>query len=133
MVSYQLIQADGTHPVKLIKWDGYNEFEKVAFEMFKMVSDKIFTVTKYISEKPVAFGMGVIEREYVGIYNIRVNENFRRKGFGQEIVNAILNNGKREGSKKAYLQVEIKNENATALYYKMGFKELYKYWYRKKF
>jgi ribosomal protein S18 acetylase RimI-like enzyme len=114
------------------KLHGPIEYRDVAFKMFEKVSNKIFSVQKIINKKSVAFGIGVVERDYVGIFNVFVNSEFRRKGYGEEIINTIINTGRKEGAEEAYLQVELKNHPAISLYNKMGFNVLYKYWYRKK-
>ena len=77
-------------------------------------------------------GYGVIERGFVGLFDIIVKEEFRGKGYGKEIVETILAKAKETGIKKAYLSVVNDNIIAKKLYGKLGFKETYKYWYRKK-
>jgi len=114
------------------KLHGPIEYRDVAFKMFEKVSDKIFSIQKIINKKSVAFGIGVVEMDYIGIFNIFVNPEFRRNGFGEEIINTIIDIGRKEGAEEAYLQVELNNHPAISLYNKIGFNVLYKYWYRKK-
>jgi ribosomal protein S18 acetylase RimI-like enzyme len=71
-----------------------------------------------------------IEKGFVGLFDIIVNEGFRGKGYGKEIVGAILAKAKEIGAKKAYLSVVNNNIIAKNLYEKIGFQEIYKYWYR---
>ena len=82
--------------------------------------------------RPVACGLCVIEREYVGLYNITVHEDYRKKGLGFTICSSLLNEAKRMGAKKAYLQVVDGNTLAIKLYHKLGFEDCYQYWYRVK-
>ncbi|QGH32891.1 GNAT family N-acetyltransferase [Gracilibacillus salitolerans] len=78
----------------------------------------------------LACGMGVLEEEWIGLYDIVTSEKHRNKGYGIELVFSILNWGKKHGAKKAYLQVMLNNTSAIGLYAKLGFSEVYKYWYR---
>ena len=77
-------------------------------------------------------GYGVIEKGFVGLFDIVVKEEYRGKGYGKEIVEAILTKANKTGIKKAYLSVVNNNIIAQNMYGKIGFKEIYKYWYRKK-
>jgi ribosomal protein S18 acetylase RimI-like enzyme len=43
-----------------------------------------------------------------------------------------MNWGKAHGAQTAYLQVMLDNPAGLALYRDLGFKEIYKYWYRVK-
>jgi ribosomal protein S18 acetylase RimI-like enzyme len=44
----------------------------------------------------------------------------------------MLSIGKARGAKYAYLQVQLDNKPALKLYSDIGFKEIYRYWYRVK-
>jgi ribosomal protein S18 acetylase RimI-like enzyme len=61
-----------------------------------------------------------------------VTKEFRGKGYGREIVETILTEAARLGAKNTYLQVDIDNPAALGLYEKLGYREIYRYWYRKK-
>lgn len=78
----------------------------------------------------VACGLGVLQSGTIGLFDIVTNPDFRRRGYGQEVVKSILAWGKENGAKMAYLQVMLNNPPALQLYAKLGFTELYQYWYR---
>jgi GNAT superfamily N-acetyltransferase len=80
----------------------------------------------------VACGYGAIERGWVGIFDIVVKEARRGRGLGEAVVRAILGEAARRGAERAYLQVVSGNAPAEALYDKLGFREAYRYWYRRK-
>ncbi len=101
-------------------------------EILKKNDHKNFYVFKKIDEKIVAGGLGVIEEDKLGIYNVFVSPNMRGKGYGEEVVKRIMIEGRRRNIEFAYLQVEKENKNAIKLYDKLGFKEIYCYWYRVK-
>ncbi|RKL67428.1 GNAT family N-acetyltransferase [Salipaludibacillus neizhouensis] len=78
----------------------------------------------------VACGRGVLEGEYIGLYDIITDEKYRYKGYGEKLVLQILQWGKESAAKFAYLQVMISNVPALNLYSKIGFEEKYSYYYR---
>ncbi len=80
----------------------------------------------------VGCGYGAIDSGWVGLFDIAVAEDMRRRGYGEAIVAAILDRAVGLGAKRAYLQVVAANVPARALYAKLGFCDSYRYWYRKK-
>lgn len=78
----------------------------------------------------LACGLGVLEGEYLGLFDIVTNPAYRKKGFGEQLVREMLNWGRLSGSKYSYLQVLTDNKPARALYEKLGFSESYTYWFR---
>ena len=80
----------------------------------------------------IATGLGILDREYIGIYAIHVREDHRRKGYARQICSGLLQEGKKKGAQKAYLQVVEGNASAHALYESLGFSHMYSYWFRVK-
>ncbi len=78
----------------------------------------------------VACGLGVLQSGYIGLFDIVTDPDFRRCGYGQQVVTSILAWGKEHQAKIAYLQVMLNNPPARQLYTKLGFREQYQYWYR---
>lgn len=78
----------------------------------------------------VATGLGILDRDYVGVYAIYVREDYRKKGLARSMCTCILKEGITRGAKKAYLQVVDGNDRAYRLYESLGFKHLYHYWFR---
>lgn len=78
----------------------------------------------------VGAAMVVLERGYMGIYDVIVAPSRRRQGFGHQLLLHLLNWGAAEGAHTAYLQVMANNGAARALYARLGFAHLYDYWYR---
>lgn len=98
--------------------------------MLKNIIPQKFFVLLQVGGKNVGCGLGVLDNEFIGIYDIIVDKDYRNKGYGREIVLNLLKLGKEAGAKKAYLQVMMNNPPALRLYSNIGFKEVYKYWYR---
>ena len=82
--------------------------------------------------EPVALGLAVRERDLVGLFDITTAPDMRGRGFGTQLIGALLEWGAQEGARHAYLQVMLSNSPALALYDKFGFAEVYRYWYRVK-
>ncbi|MCR8846131.1 GNAT family N-acetyltransferase [Paenibacillus sp. SC116] len=86
----------------------------------------------YVQSVPVACGLGVIEGEYIGLYDIVTAEPYRNQGYGEQLIRGILNWALSVGVKKSYILVVQGNHSAKRLYEKLGYKEIYTYWYRVK-
>ncbi|MBD3191985.1 MAG: GNAT family N-acetyltransferase [Candidatus Heimdallarchaeota archaeon] len=86
----------------------------------------------YSQKEDVGFGLGVVQGNWLGIFNIFVHEKYRRRGIGKQLTLHLINWGEKYGATKAYLQVMEENVPALTLYNKLGFQELYYYWYRVK-
>ena len=63
--------------------------------------------------KIIATGLGILDRNYIGLYAIHVREDFRHKGYARQICTALLKEGKKKGATKAYLQVVEGNTPCT--------------------
>jgi len=73
--------------------------------------------------------LGLIDNEYIGIYDLFVHSNYRRKGVGEFIMQKMLSYAQINKLKTMYLQVEANNTPAISLYNKLNFREKYRYRY----
>nr|WP_297883436.1 GNAT family N-acetyltransferase [uncultured Blautia sp.] len=103
---------------------------KIVPSMYRAIPKR--TVCASISQdgKIVATGLGILDRDYIGIYAIHVQENFRGQGFARQICTALLKEGMTRGACHAYLQVVKGNHPAKSLYSSLGFQYFYTYWFR---
>lgn len=76
-----------------------------------------------------AYGLAVVERGMVGLFDILVEEGHRGRGLGRRLVSALMAWGRAQGAGEAYLQVMAANAPARALYGQLGFGEAYRYAY----
>ncbi|MGE7779603.1 GNAT family N-acetyltransferase [Peribacillus sp. NPDC097264] len=112
-----------------------NNIHKRNQPIFRKVLEQIIPTTCFIfltdeKEKTLACGLGVLEDEYIGLFNIATEEAYRNRGYGTKLVTNLLYWGKENGANNAYLQVVLTNEPARNLYATLGFEELYRYWFR---
>ena len=79
---------------------------------------------------PVAWGIAVVERGFVGLFDIVTAPSARRQGAARRLVGHLLHWAGTEGAASAYLQVVATNFSAIALYRNLGFADAYRYHYR---
>ncbi|WP_394777359.1 GNAT family N-acetyltransferase [Undibacterium sp.] len=77
-----------------------------------------------------AIGLGVVDGDYAGIFDITTDPAMRRQGHARALTLGILQAAKQRGATTAYLQVVASNAPAISLYESMGFTAAYRYWYR---
>ena len=85
-----------------------------------------------VNGQVAACGLGVVENGWLGLFDIVVDSALRNQGLGERVVRGLLGWGRQHGARSAYLQVMHNNPPALRLYAKVGFRELYTYWYRVK-
>lgn len=115
----------------------WNHVREADQQTLKQMFDNIVAQTCYmlINDKdgtPCACGLGVLEDGYIGLFDIVTNKKQRKQGYGTQLIESLLHWGKENGAAFAYLQVVRANKPALTLYTKLGFEEMYTYWYRVK-
>ena len=66
----------------------------------------------------------IVARETAGelhINNVAIRQEYRRQGIGSALLTRIVEDGKRLGASKAFLEVRAGNSAARALYERCGF------------
>ncbi|MFD0710856.1 GNAT family N-acetyltransferase [Paenibacillus sp. GCM10027626] len=106
------------------------QYRQTMTQMLSNYRTKTGFITLFDQERLIAVGLGVIERGYIGIYDIVTDEAMRNRGFGEQLLLHLLHWGKENGASYSYLAVLQNNPAAQRLYDKLGFKECYTYWYR---
>lgn len=94
-----------------------------------ILSRKAFFIL-YQHEIPVACGFGVVTRGYFGLHHIVTEEKYRNQGYGKQLILNMLSWARDQGIATCYLQVVKHNFPAVKLYQRLGFQEIYEYWYR---
>ena len=102
----------------------------VAKQIQSNIMNCVLTAILSDENDEAACGLCVVEQGYAGIYDVIVSSQSRRKGYGCDICTSLLSNAIKYGAKEAYLQVVADNAGAIELYEKLGFTDMYQYWYR---
>ncbi len=106
--------------------------QRIVPSMYDAIPKDVIAASIMADNHVIATGLGILDRDYIGIYAIHVKEEYRRHHYARFLVSALLSEGKRHGAKKAYLQVVSGNEPAKALYKSLGFTKMYDYHFRVK-
>ncbi len=105
-------------------------------QMRKNILSRIAPVTGYallkINKQPAAIGVGVVERDWLGLFGMFTADHYRRQQAATQILRALALWGQQQGAVQSYLQVMQDNLAATSLYQRVGFETLYDYHYREK-
>ena len=79
-----------------------------------------------IDDKVVCFVSATVSFDQSDILQVCVDENWRRQGFGKELLKELENIMKEKGVKELFLEVNENNAPALALYSSMNFSVLSK-------
>jgi len=80
--------------------------------------------------EPLAFALGVVDGDHVGLFDVLVAPTARRRGLARRLTQTIGAWGRDHGACFAYLQVVATNIAALPLYADLGFETVYSYAYR---
>lgn len=80
--------------------------------------------------KIVGFGLGVVDRGSMGVFEVLTHPSVRRRGLARQIMTGLAAWGRAAGAHQSYLQVVATNAAAIRLYEDLGYVEAYRYWYR---
>lgn len=83
------------------------------------------------SGEPVATAICAHDGDLAGLFEVATGPRVRGKGHGRKVILSALKWARLRGAKQAWLQVEATNHPALKLYDAIGFKELYRYHYRR--
>ena len=99
-------------------------------QILNRITGQVSFITLCDAGQPVACGLGVLENGYLGVFSVLTAPSEWGKGWGAQLMSCLLRWARQKGGQHAYLQVDADNPPALRLYQKMGFTELYPYWYR---
>jgi N-acetylglutamate synthase len=78
----------------------------------------------------VCCGIGVVTDAYLGLFEIATRSTHQGQGLATRLCQNLLHWGQSKGAHSAFLQVEAINTRAISIYERLGFQNLYQYWYR---
>ncbi len=103
---------------------------ETAVQMMHMIQPRTFYCRIEVDGKSVACASAILERGYVTLVHVIVDEEYRRQGYGRQLCEALLAEAVKHGAHTAYLQVLQNNAPAIHLYETLGYQKIYSYWYR---
>jgi ribosomal protein S18 acetylase RimI-like enzyme len=111
-------------------YGGEKADDSILIEIVSRIRQNAVFATLDLDDRHVAWGLGVAERGYVGLYDIVVAPELRGIGLGRRVLTSLMAWGRDAGAHSAYLQVREDNEVARALYQSLGFESAYRYSHR---
>ena len=130
LINFDYIEECSYESVKMKNGDTIPISRKVVPSMYQAILKETICACIRIDGQIIATGLGILDRDYIGIYAIHVKEEYRKHGYARQICTGLLKEGMKKGAQNAYLQVVEGNDNARALYRSLGFQQLYTYWFR---
>jgi GNAT superfamily N-acetyltransferase len=95
------------------------------------VLERIEPATAYaLAGGDLGVGLAVCERGWAGLFCVATAASARRRGIARNVVHALTRWAAERGAQRVYLQVEVANGPAHALYASMGFQRSHGYHYR---
>ena len=102
-----------------------------ADEHARQVLARIEPATAYaLAGEDLGVGLAVCERGWAGLFCVATAASARRRGIARGVVHALTHWAAERGAQRIYLQVELANAPAHALYTGAGFQRSHGYHYR---
>jgi ribosomal protein S18 acetylase RimI-like enzyme len=92
--------------------------------------DKVGFAALRVDGRLVAVGRGAVDDGWLGVMAVEVEPASRRSGLARAVMAALAQWGRERGASRTYLQVEVANEAAVALYESLGYWRHHEYHYR---
>lgn len=117
----------------LLNWSqNIRPYRDTAYQLLTQPTYPLHFAAMYKQNVPAAVGLGVLQPDSFGIYDVMTDPDQRRQGLAKALIGEMLNWARMQGIPRAYLQVSRENIAAIALYSGLGFRIEYGYWYRVK-
>jgi ribosomal protein S18 acetylase RimI-like enzyme len=99
-------------------------------EILETIAGRCHYASLAVSGEAVSCALGVLEDELFGLFDVVTAPEHRKKGYGTQLISSMLGRAQENRARHAYLGVVELNSPAQRLYDKLGFREVYRYWYR---
>ena len=86
----------------------------------------------WVDGEPAAAGLCVRDGDLAGIFAMRTQPRFARRGLAGKVLARLAGWAAGDGATRLYLQVEADNDPAQAVYRRAGFRRIYGYHYRER-
>lgn len=105
----------------------FAEHPDVAHTLLDQVAQPSAYAIVLIDGRPAAAGRGVLDGDWLGVFNMATLPAYRRRGAAAAVLAALASWAKSGGASRAYLQMEVAGAAAAMLYGKAGFAHCYEY------
>jgi len=99
-------------------------------EILEAILGRCFYASLSVSGEAVSCALGVLEGKFFGLFDVVTAPEHRSKGRATTLLSSMLDWAQENVARHAYLGVVELNSPARRLYDKLGFQEVYRYWYR---
>jgi len=108
---------------QLLAIEAATQVEPWSEEIFKLCfqGDSRGWVIEQVNSKIIGFVLVLVQAGECHVLNLAVEPSQQRQGYGCKLLSYALTVAKQQGAEIAYLEVRSSNDNAIALYRKMGF------------
>jgi ribosomal protein S18 acetylase RimI-like enzyme len=101
-----------------------------ATALFGRIQTEVAFAIVTVDDAPAAVALGVLDGDWLGIFNMATLPAHRRQGAARAALRALAGWAGQRGATAGYLQVDVDNPAARALYRSTGFESAYRYAYR---
>ena len=115
-------------PIKI--FNSSLDAHRVHREILEAITGTRYPASLEVSGESVACALGVLEAGFFGLFDVVTDIPHRNKGHATMLLSSMLGWACANGAAHAYLGVVEANAAARNLYGKLGYQEVYKYWYR---
>ncbi len=98
-------------------------------DLFDRVSLQTAFVTVTVENVDAAVALGVLDGDWLGVFNMATLPQLRRRGAGRAALVGLADWAGQKGATTSYLQVDLDNRPALDLYRAVGFRHAYRYAY----
>ena len=117
----RLMKEDDVPSVYRIEKDSFNDlWSEETYRNYKADKGRVYFVAE-IGGQIAAYCVAMLVLDECEILRIAVDKNYRGKGIGEALINAVLKGSASRGARFFYLEVREGNIPAINLYKKVGF------------
>jgi ribosomal-protein-alanine N-acetyltransferase len=116
----EVVEIEEISGLSVWGWDAYHKELQSPEDVIMLVATNA-TTESIPGPKVAGFIISRLVAGELHINNVAVRPEARRRGIGATLLSAVLNHGRRQGARLAFLEVRAGNVAAQGLYLRCGF------------
>jgi len=108
----------------------FSETQAMYRGLLERLGERALYALAELEGESAAVGLAVVDRAWAGVFSMLTLTAHRKRGLARAVLGALAGAAQARGATNLYLQVELENQAARALYAGFGFRERYRYHYR---